>query len=31
VCLLSGFGWPSIRPATPEDVAAMGRLPSPPT
>jgi hypothetical protein len=24
VCLLNGFGWPSIRPATPADVAAMG-------
>jgi hypothetical protein len=23
VCLLNGFGWPSIRTATPEDVAAM--------
>ena len=25
VCLLNAFGWPSIRPATPEDVAAMER------
>jgi hypothetical protein len=25
VCLLNGFAWPSIRPATPEDVAAMER------
>jgi hypothetical protein len=24
VCLLNAFAWPSIRPATPEDVAAMG-------
>jgi hypothetical protein len=23
VCLLNGFAWPSIRPATPKDVAAM--------
>jgi hypothetical protein len=23
VCLLNAFAWPSIRPATPEDVAAM--------
>ncbi len=23
VCLLNAFGWPSIRPATPNDVAAM--------
>jgi hypothetical protein len=23
VCLLNGFAWPSIRPATPQDVAAM--------
>jgi hypothetical protein len=30
VCLLNGFGWPSIRPATPEDVAAMERWQSPP-
>jgi hypothetical protein len=26
VCLLNAFGWPSIRPATPNDVAAMQRL-----
>jgi hypothetical protein len=25
VCLLNGFAWPSIRPATPKDVAAMER------
>ena len=25
VCLLNTFGWPSIRPATPNDVAAMER------
>jgi hypothetical protein len=25
VCLLNGLGWPSIRPATPKDVAAMER------
>lgn len=25
VCLLNGFAWPSIRPATPTDVAAMER------
>ena len=25
VCLLNAFGWPSIRPATPNDVAAMER------
>jgi hypothetical protein len=25
VCLLNGMAWPSIRPATPEDVAAMER------
>ena len=24
-CLLNGFAWPSIRPATPEDVATMER------
>lgn len=23
VCVLNGLGWPSIRPATPQDVAAM--------
>ncbi len=23
VCLLNAFAWPSIRPATPKDVAAM--------
>jgi hypothetical protein len=27
---LNGFAWPSIRPATPEDVAAMDRLQSQP-
>ena len=26
VCLLNAFGWPSIRPATPNDVVAMERL-----
>jgi hypothetical protein len=26
VCLLNGFAWPSIRPATPKDVATMERL-----
>lgn len=25
-CSLNAFAWPSIRPATPDDVAAMGRL-----
>ena len=30
VCLLNAFGWPSIRPATPNDVAAMERLHSAP-
>jgi hypothetical protein len=30
VCLLNAFGWPSIRPATPDDVAAMERLRSAP-
>ena len=29
VCLLNGFAWPSIRPATPKDVAAMERWQSP--
>ena len=29
VCLLNGWAWPSIRPATPEDVAAMERWQSP--
>ena len=29
VCLLNGMGWPSIRPATPKDVAAMERWQSP--
>ena len=29
VCLLNAFGWPSIRPATPKDVAAMERWQSP--
>jgi hypothetical protein len=30
VCLLNAFGWPSIRPATPNDAAAMERLHSAP-
>jgi len=30
VCLLNAFAWPSIRPATPNDVAAMERLQSAP-
>ncbi len=30
VCLLNAFGWPSIRPATPNDVVAMERLHSAP-
>ena len=30
VCLLNAFGWPSIRPATPNDVDAMERLNSAP-
>ena len=30
VCLLNAFGWPSIRPATPNDVAAMERQPAAP-
>lgn len=30
VCLLNAWGWPSIRPATPNDVAAMERLHSAP-
>ncbi|MGO9879958.1 MAG: hypothetical protein ACLPSM_11500 [Acidimicrobiales bacterium] len=30
VCLLNAFGWPSIRPATLNDVAAMERLHSAP-
>ena len=30
VCLLNAFGWPSIRPATPDDDAAMKRLNSAP-
>jgi hypothetical protein len=30
VCLLNAFGWPSIRPATPNDVAAMERMHSAP-
>jgi len=30
VCLLNTFGWPSTRPATPNDVAAMERLHSAP-
>ncbi len=29
VCLLNSIAWPSIRPATPEDVAAMERKQSP--
>ncbi len=29
VCLLNGWAWPSIRPATPKDVAAMERCQSP--
>jgi hypothetical protein len=29
-CLLNAFGWPSIRPATPNDVPAMERLHSAP-
>jgi hypothetical protein len=29
VCLLNGWAWPSIRPATPEDVAEMERWQSP--
>ena len=29
VCLLNAFAWPSIRPATPKDVAAMERWQSP--
>jgi hypothetical protein len=29
VCLLNGMAWPSIRPATPKDVAAMERWLSP--
>jgi hypothetical protein len=29
VCLLNAFAWPSIRPATPTDVAAMERWQSP--
>lgn len=29
-CLLNGFAWPSIRPATAEDVAAMERWQPPP-
>jgi hypothetical protein len=30
VCLLNAFGWPSVRPATSSDVAAMERLQSAP-
>ncbi len=30
VCWLNGLGWPSIRSATPEDVAAVQRRQSPP-
>ena len=29
VCLLNAFGWPSVRPATAQDVAAMERWQSP--
>jgi len=29
VCLLNGWAWPSIRPATPKDVTAMERWQSP--
>ncbi len=29
VCLLNGWAWPSIRPATPKDVAAMEQWQSP--
>ncbi len=29
-CLLNAFAWPSIRPSTPNDVAAMERLHSAP-
>ncbi len=29
VCLLNGWAWPSVRPATAEDVAAMERWQSP--
>lgn len=29
VCFLNGWAWPSIRPATPKDVAAMERWQSP--
>ena len=29
VCFLNGFAWPSVRPATPNDVAAMERSQSP--
>lgn len=30
VCVLNRFGWPSVRSATPADVAAMERRQSPP-
>jgi hypothetical protein len=30
VCLLNGFAWPALRPATPNDVAAVERLQSAP-
>jgi hypothetical protein len=30
VCLLNGFAWPSVRLATPKDVAAMEQSQSPP-
>ena len=30
VCSLNAFGWPSVRPATADDVAAMNRLHSAP-
>jgi hypothetical protein len=29
VCLLNGMGWPSVRPATPKDVAVMEGWQSP--
>jgi hypothetical protein len=30
VCLLNAFAWPSVRPASPKDVAAMEQWQSPP-
>ncbi len=30
VCLLNGWAWPSVRPATPKDVAGVERWQSPP-